>query len=55
MCEGYLGDRFKMHDGTARVHRDGPLQVGADLPAPQADVLGHAYGVHGACADLAEC
>jgi S-(hydroxymethyl)glutathione dehydrogenase/alcohol dehydrogenase len=23
LCEGYTGDRFKMHDGTARVHRDG--------------------------------
>ena len=23
MCEGYQGDRFKMADGTARVHRDG--------------------------------
>ena len=23
LCEGYAGDRFKMHDGTARVHRDG--------------------------------
>ena len=21
MCEGYTGDRFKMHDGTSRVHR----------------------------------
>ncbi|MBV9171334.1 MAG: Zn-dependent alcohol dehydrogenase [Chloroflexi bacterium] len=23
LCEGRTGDRFKMHDGTARVHRDG--------------------------------
>jgi S-(hydroxymethyl)glutathione dehydrogenase/alcohol dehydrogenase len=23
LCEGYTGDRFKMHDGTARVHRGG--------------------------------
>jgi len=23
LCEGYTGDRFKMHDGTARVHRNG--------------------------------
>jgi len=23
LCEGRPGDRFKMHDGTARVHRDG--------------------------------
>jgi S-(hydroxymethyl)glutathione dehydrogenase/alcohol dehydrogenase len=23
MCEGYTGNRFVMHDGTARVHRDG--------------------------------
>ncbi|MDQ3809596.1 MAG: alcohol dehydrogenase catalytic domain-containing protein, partial [Chloroflexota bacterium] len=23
LCEGRLGNRFKMHDGTARVHRDG--------------------------------
>jgi S-(hydroxymethyl)glutathione dehydrogenase / alcohol dehydrogenase len=23
LCEGHTGDRFKMHDGTARVHRDG--------------------------------
>ena len=23
MCEGYSGNRFLMHDGTARVHRDG--------------------------------
>jgi S-(hydroxymethyl)glutathione dehydrogenase/alcohol dehydrogenase len=23
LCEGWPGDRFKMHDGTARVHRDG--------------------------------
>jgi S-(hydroxymethyl)glutathione dehydrogenase / alcohol dehydrogenase len=23
MCEGYTGNRFLMHDGTARVHRDG--------------------------------
>src|SRR5919199_4857620 len=23
LCEGRTGDRFKMHDGTARVHRNG--------------------------------
>ena len=23
MCEGHTGNRFAMHDGTARVHRDG--------------------------------
>ena len=23
MCEGYTGNRFMMHDGTARVHRNG--------------------------------
>jgi Zn-dependent alcohol dehydrogenase len=23
LCEGHTGDRFKMHDGTARVHRNG--------------------------------
>jgi S-(hydroxymethyl)glutathione dehydrogenase/alcohol dehydrogenase len=23
LCEGRVGDRFKMHDGTARVHRNG--------------------------------
>ena len=23
LCEGHLGDRFKMHDGTSRVHRNG--------------------------------
>jgi len=23
LCEGYAGNRFVMHDGTARVHRDG--------------------------------
>jgi len=23
LCEGYTGDRFKMHDGTSRVHRNG--------------------------------
>ena len=23
LCQGYSGDRFKMTDGTARVHRDG--------------------------------
>jgi len=23
LCQGYTGDRFKMTDGTARVHRDG--------------------------------
>ena len=23
LCEGYAGDRFKMHDGTSRVHRNG--------------------------------
>jgi S-(hydroxymethyl)glutathione dehydrogenase / alcohol dehydrogenase len=23
LCEGRTGDRFKMHDGSARVHRDG--------------------------------
>jgi S-(hydroxymethyl)glutathione dehydrogenase/alcohol dehydrogenase len=23
LCEGHTGDRFKMHDGTSRVHRNG--------------------------------
>jgi len=23
LCEGHTGDRFRMHDGTARVHRNG--------------------------------
>ena len=23
LCEGHAGDRFKMHDGTSRVHRNG--------------------------------
>ena len=23
LCDGYTGDRFKMHDGTSRVHRNG--------------------------------